>query len=391
VKNAKPGMHADGAGLYLNVGPKGSKGWVLRYMLDGKAREMGLGPLHIIGLAEARERAAQARRLRYDGQDPIEARKAARAAAKAKAAAEKAAAMTFKQAAEGYIQNNRAAWSNAKHSWQWTRSLEQFVYPEIGGLPVAGIDTGHITKILQPLWAAKTETATRIRQRVEAVLDFAVTSGWRPAGPNPARWKGHLANVLPKPSKVARVEHHAALPWKEAPAFVATLGEQQGAAALALRFAILTAARTGEVIGARWDEIDIEDGLWIIPKTRMKARKEHRVPLAPAALAVLAAVKKLGREGAQAVFPGGTSEGTLSNMAMLALLRRMGRDDLTTHGFRSCFRDWVAEATTYQREIAEAALAHIIGGTEGAYQRGDLFEKRRVLMDAWAQYIAPNT
>lgn len=226
VKNAKPGMHADGAGLYLNVGPNGSKGWVLRYMLDKKAHEMGLGPLHTISLTEARERAAQARRLRYDGQDPIEARRSARGAAKAQTAAEKAAAFTFKQAAEEFIRYKQAEWSNAKHSWQWSRSLEQFVYPELGALPVGQIDTAVITRVLRPLWSTKTETATWLRQRIEAIFDFAVTSGWRPAGPNPARWKGHLANVLAKPSKVAAVQHHPALPWKEAPAFMTPLAKQ---------------------------------------------------------------------------------------------------------------------------------------------------------------------
>jgi integrase len=388
VKNAtKPGLYGDGGGLYLNVGPTGGKSWIFRFMLRGKAREMGLGPLHTIGLAEARERAMMARRLRLDGTDPLDAKHAE----KARRAAEAAAAVTFKAAAQSYVKAHRAAWRNEKHAWQWTATLEAHVYPVIGELPVAAVDTGHITRILEPIWVNKSETAARVRGRIEAVLDYAKVHGWR-TGENPARWKGHLQNVLPARAKVSRVEHHAALPWGEMGAFMTELDKQEGMPALALRLAILTAARTGEVIGARWPEIDMQAAVWTVPAERMKAEREQRVPLSEAALAVLreAAKARPGGDPDAPVFlggKGGKSAAGLSNMAMLSLLRRMGRSDLTVHGFRSTFRDWAAETTGYQREVVEAALAHTIPDkTEAAYRRGDLFEKRRRLMDEWAAY-----
>jgi integrase len=393
VKNAnKPGLYGDGAGLWLTVGPTGGKSWLLRYMLNGRAREMGLGPLHTIGLAEARERARACRHQLLDGIDPLDAKKKE----KARRAAEIAAAITFKQAAESYIKAHRAAWRNAKHAWQWEQTLEAHVYPVIGEVSVAVIDTGHVTKILEPIWSTKAETAARVRGRIEAVLDYAKVRGWR-TGENPARWKGHLENVLPSRSKVAKVTHFAALPWGEIGTFMAELDKREGTAALALRFAILTAARTGEVIGARWSEIDMRAAVWTVPGERMKAEREHRVPLADAALAALREAGKLRRDDADGpVFPGGkggTLRGPMSNMAMLALLRRMGRGDLTVHGFRSAFRDWAAEATSFDHDTAEAALAHTIESkVEAAYRRGDLFEKRRRLMEAWADFcgrVAP--
>jgi integrase len=385
-----PGLYGDGGGLYLNVGPTGGKSWLFRFMLNGTAREMGLGPLHTIGLAEARERAMAARKLRLDGIDPLEARKAEKARRTAEKAAEAAALVTFKKAAEGYIEANKAAWRNAKHAWQWTATLEAHVYPVIGEVAVSAINTGHVTRILTPIWNTKSETAARIRGRIETVLDYAKVHGWR-AGENPARWKGHLDNVLPARAKVAKVEHHAALPWSEVGAFMAELEKQEGVGAQAFRFAILTAARTGEVIGARWSEIDMNTAVWSIPASRMKGAREHRVPLSDAALAVLREAAKLRQSDADgSVFPGGSGgkgAAGLSNMAMLAVLRRMRREDLTVHGFRSSFRDWAAETTSYQREVLEAALAHTIDSkVEAAYRRGDLFEKRRRLMHDWGAY-----
>jgi integrase len=378
---AKPGLYGDGGGLWLNVGPNGNKSWLYRFMLDGRAREMGLGPLHTIGLAEARERARAARRLCLDGIDPIDRKHAERDARRLAAAS----AVSFKDCAAKYIAANRAGWRNAKHAWQWTATLEAHAFPVIGALPVSAIDTGHVTRILEPIWTAKPETASRVRGRIEAVLDYAATHRWR-TGENPARWRGHLENVLPKRSKVRAVEHHAALPWREIGAFMATLAGQEGIAAMALRFAILSAARTGEVIGARWSEIDMQHAVWIIPAERMKAAREHRVPLSEPAMAVLREAGKL-RSG-DFVFQGAKAGAGLSNMAMLVLLRRMGRGDLTTHGFRSTFRDWAAE-TAKPADIAEAALAHVVGDkTVAAYQRGDLLDRRRRLMAQWAEFCA---
>jgi integrase len=383
----KPGIYGDGGGLYLNVGPTGGKSWLFRFMLNGTAREMGLGPLHTIGLAEARERALAARKLRLDGVDPLEARKAE----KARKVAELAAMVSFRKAAEGYIKAHRAAWRNAHHAWQWAATLESHAYPVIGDLAVGAVDTGHVTKILEPIWNTKTETATRVRGRIEMILDYAKTHGWR-TGENPARWKGHLQNVLPAPTKVAKVEHHAALPWAEIGAFMVELQKEDGVAAQAFRFTILTAARTGEVIGARWSEIDMKAAVWTVPAARMKAGQEHRVPLSEAALAVLEEAAKL-RPASRVdgpVFPGGKGgkgSAGLSNMAMLVLLRRMSRDDLTVHGFRSSFRDWASEATRHEHAVVEKALAHTIESkVEAAYRRGDLLEKRRPLMNDWAAF-----
>ena len=334
---AKPGIYGDGAGLWLNVGPTGGKSWLFRFMLDGRAREMGLGALHTIGLAEARERATSARRLLLDGIDPLDARNAARTRRRLEAAA----AVTFKDCAAKYVAANRAGWRNAKHAAQWESTLVLYAYPTIGALPVSAIDTGHVTKVLEPIWAEKPETASRVRGRIEAVLDYAKVHGWR-AGENPARWKGHIENVLPKRSKVRAVVHHAALPWREIGSFMTTLAGQEGVAALALRFAILTAARTGEVIGARWSEIDTQHALWTVPAARMKAAREHRVPLSDTALAVLREAATLRDGDAEYVFPGGKPGQPLSNMAMLVLLKRIGRNDVTPHGMRSAFRDWAS-------------------------------------------------
>jgi integrase len=394
VKNeSKPGLYGDGAGLYLNVGPTGGKSWLFRFMLNGTAREMGLGPVHTIGLAEARERAAAARKLRLDGIDPLEARKAEKARKAAEAAAEAAALVTFKKAAEDYIRDNKAAWRNEKHAWQWGATLAAHVYPVIGDVAVSAVNTGHVTKILTPIWTTKAETAARVRGRIETVLDYAKVHGWR-AGENPARWKGHLDNALPARGKVSKVEHYAALPWSEIGAFMVELEMEEGVAALALRFTILTAARTGEVIGARWSEIDLKAAAWTVPGDRMKGGQEHRVPLSDDALAALQQAAKLRKDEATdgPVFPGGKGgkgSAGLSNMAMLAVLRRMGREDLTVHGFRSSFRDWASETTRHEHTVVEKALAHTIESkVEAAYRRGDLLEKRRPLMNDWAAFCA---
>jgi integrase len=385
----KPGMYADGGGLYLRVTPEGAKNWVLRYMLDRRPHWMGLGPLALYGLQEARARALDARRKRHDGIDPIEARRADRARQRLDAAK----AITFKECAEAYIASHRAGWRNEKHKYQWSQTLAQFVYPEIGSLPVQAIDTALVLKALEPIWTTKPETASRVRQRIENILDSAKARGYR-EGENPARWRGHLDKVLPARSRVREVEHLAALPYEELPAFLVNLRTREAVAARALEFLILTAARTGEVIGARWNEIDVADKTWTVPADRMKARREHRVPLSARALAILQEMQAVrqGDDDKAYVFPGPRRGKPLSNMAFLMLLRRMALKDLTVHGFRATFKTWASECTSFQNEIAEAALAHIIGDkVEQAYRRGDMFEKRRRLMQQWAAFCATAT
>jgi integrase len=381
----RPGMYADGDGLYLRIGKAGTKSWVYRFMVTGRAREMGLGSASRFTLAEARQRVVPYRQQTADGIDPVDARQAERTQGRLTAAR----AITFRQAAERYIAAHRAGWANAKHAAQWTATLETYAFPTLGDLPVGAVETGDVTKALEPIWSTKPETAGRVRGRMEAILDYAKMHGWRSTAENPARWKGHLDHVLPARSKVRTVKHHAALPWGEIGSFMQALRQQPGIGAKALEFAILTAARTGEVVDARWDEIDMKAGVWIVPPERMKAGREHRVPLSPPAMILLAEMAKvrLSTDPAAAVFPGAKAGRGLSNMALLAPLRRMNRGDLTAHGFRSTFRDWIGEATNVPREVAEMALAHAVGDkTEQAYQRGDLFQKRRRLMDDWAVF-----
>jgi integrase len=333
-----------------------------------------------VSLAEAREKAETLRKQKAAGKDPLELREAEKQTAKLEAARR----MTFKQCAESYIETHKATWKNAKHAYQWPQSLGAFVYPVFGDLPVQAIDTALVIQALKPIWREKTETAIRTRGRIERILDWAKASGFR-TGENPARWRGHLDQLLPQPSKIAKVEHHAALPYAEIGEFMRLLRDQGGTAARALEFTILTAARTGEVIGARWDEIDFAAKVWNVPADRMKAGKLHRVPLSAAALDLLKGLQ--GASESPYVFPGGRRGKPLSNMAMLVLLRRMGRGDLTAHGFRSTFRDWAGELTSFPREVIEAALAHALESkVEAAYARGDLIEKRRKLMEAWAAY-----
>ena len=379
---SKPGLLSDGKGLCLRIGDGGAKSWVLRYMLYSRAREMGLGSYHDISLAEARDRARNFRRMVKEGIDPIDNRRAGRAAQRA----ERAKVMTFRECAESFIAAHQAAWRNAKHAAQWPSTLDAYVHPYFGTLPVHAVDTSLVMGALEPIWLAKPETAGRVRGRIESILDWATARGYR-AGENPARWRGHLENLLPSKSKIRRVEHHAALPYAELGAFMAQLRQQAGVAARALEFTILTASRTGEAIGASWDEISMAERLWIVPPRRMKASQEHRVPLSPHTIAILEEMRTV--RVADFVFPGGRPSQPISNMAMTMTLRRMGRGALTVHGFRSSFRDWAAERTNFPPEVAEMALAHAVSErVEAAYRRGDLFEKRRQLMVAWAGFCS---
>lgn len=378
-RTREPGLYADGGGLYLQVTHADARSWIFRFMLNGRARSMGLGSLHTLTLAEARNKATECRKLCLDGIDPIEARQRVRSAAQLDAAK----AMTFDACAEAYIEAHKKGWRNEKHVDQWRNTLATYASPVFGALPVQAVDTGLVMRVIEPIWGHKTETATRVRGRIESVLDWAATRGYR-QGENPARWRGHLQNLLPKRSKVQRVEHHAVLPFVQISEFIASLRQQNGTSPLALEFTILTAARTGEVIGATWDEIDLAERAWTVPAERMKGGREHRVPLCAQALRILERFRALDDKY---VFPGGKRGRPLSNMAMLELLKRMGRPDLTVHGFRSTFRDWAAETTHFPNEMVEMALAHIIENkVEAAYRRGDLFQKRRELMDAWAGF-----
>lgn len=374
------GLFADGGGLYLQVTPTGSKTWIYRFQLAGRRRDMGLGSTADLTLAEARERAAAARRLASEGIDPIERRKAD----KAVAALTDAKVMTFKACAEAYIRSMHEGWRNAKHASQWSSTLETYAYPEIGDLAVGTIDTAFVCKVLEPIWKTKTETASRVRGRIESILDYAKVRGYR-SGENPARWKGHLDNILPAKGALAKPRHHASLPYGDMGLFWPRLQVQDGMGARALEFVILTATRSAETFGARWSEIDLEAKIWTIPSVRMKAGTEHRVPLTDPALGLLRKVSAIRMN--DYIFPGQGIERSLSNMAMLATLRRM-RVDVTPHGFRSTFRTWGAEQTSFPAEVLEAALAHTRGDkVTAAYQRGDLFAKRRELMAAWAKFI----
>lgn len=384
VKNAKPGRHADGGGLQLLVKESGSKSWVYRFMLKGRSRDVGLGPAGPggISLAEARDKATALRLKVKAGIDPVVERQNAEAEVRAAAQAARVAGKTFKDVAEIYLAANKDSWRNAKHRQQWENTLATYVYPVIGDMPVAEVNTSHVLAILEPIWKEKAETASRLRGRIETVLDSANARGYR-QGENPARWRGHLAQILPARTKLSR-GHHKALPYDDIPAFVKELQLRKAVAALALEYCILTAARTSEVVGAKWGEVDMDKAVWTVPAERMKAGKEHRVPLSPRAVEILESVKLLGGEY---LFPR-SGGGNLSSMAMAMLLRRMNTA-VTVHGFRSGFRDWAAECTSYPHEVAEMALAHTIGSAvERAYRRGDLFDKRRRLMNDWATYCA---
>jgi len=377
----EPGYYADGGGLYLRIAPGGTKGWIFRFTRARKTRDAGLGSYPTISLVKAREQAEQCRRLLASGIDPIEARKAERAAANG--AAEKA--RTFEQCAKAYIASHEAGWRNDKHRYQWRATLEHYVYPIFGGLPVGEVKTEHVLKALNPIWRVKPETATRVRGRIEVILNWAKVHGLR-EGENPAQWRGHLDQLLPATSKVRRVEHHAALPYNEVPAFMAQLRKEKGITARALEFMVLTATRTMETLGARWDEIDLKARMWTIPAHRMKGGRAHRVPLSARAITIIKEMAKIRQS--EFMFPGGKPGRPLSQMACLMLLRRMDYGHVTGHGFRSSFRDWAAEKTSFSREAAEMALAHAIpDAVEAAYRRGDLFDQRRKLMTKWANNI----
>lgn len=397
AKCTDPGYLLDGGNLYLQITPrakpaaKGSKAppaalvtksWTFRYRdrTTGKLRELGLGPYPDVTLEEARLKAAYQRVLLREGKDPIAERKAQRTAAKAAAAR----TITFDQACAAFISSRKAEWKSAKHADQWVNTLATYASPFIGSVPVADIDLPMVRRVLDPIWTEKYPTAKRVRGRLETVLNWATVSGYR-EGENPARFRGFLDHLLPNPTKIE--EHHPAMPYAKVPAFIASLKDQEGVAARALEFTILTAARTGEVIGARWEEFDLEGRIWTIPAARMKAGKEHIVPLSRRALAIIKGLLKT-KEGLF-VFPGGKAKAPLSNMAMLATLRRMNLSGVTVHGFRSSFRDWAGEATEHPREVIEHALAHQLKDkAEAAYHRSTLPEKRRKLMEDWASYCA---
>jgi len=371
-KITKPGRYADGGGLYLVISRSGAKSWGFRYMRGGNAHELGLGPTHAFSLAEARERARKLRQQLADGIDPL--------AAKREARREAAPKMTFGQVADLYITAHEAGWRSPVHAKQWRQSLRDHVLPMLGEIAVDAITTGGVLRVLEPIWRVKPETASRARQRIEAILDYAKARGWRD-GDNPARWKGHLEKLLPKPSAVRKVEHHAAMRWQDVPGFMAGLAGRDGIAAKALAFLISTAGRSGEVRGARWVEIDLGDGVWTVPGARMKGAKEHRVPLSDAALAILRSVPR--GEGAALVFPGTAKGKPISDVALSKLLP----GGATVHGMRSAFRTWAGESTHHAREVVEMALAHKLGdAVEQAYARGDLFRRRARLMADWASF-----
>jgi integrase len=374
-----PGRYSDGGNLYLSISDNGGRRWVFMYRFAGKQREMGLGSASRAGtsLARARDLAAEARIALAAGLDPLEVRKAARQAERI--------LPTFGECADGFIETHRSSWRNDKHIAQWTMTLTTYC-AQIRAVPIDKIDTEALLKVLQPIWERLPETAKRLRGRIEKVLDAAAVRGFR-TGENPARWRGHLQNLLAKPKTLSR-GHHAALSYDQLPDFMAQLRARHSLAARALEFAILTACRSGEVRSVRWDEIDLAKAVWIIPAGRMKASKEHRVPLSDRAVAILAALQEM--RTSDFVFPGTARGKPLSGMAMAMQLRRMKAADITVHGFRSTFRDWASETTSFPHEVCEQALAHAIGNkTEAAYRRGDLFEKRRKLMEAWAAYCEP--
>jgi integrase len=378
----RKGVFCDGGGLYLHSDPPAQCSWLFRYRVDGKTRWMGLGAYPAISLGKARELALNARTLKTLGSDPIQQRDADRVAARLA----DMKAVTFKECAESFIKSHRSGWRNAIHASQWENTLRAYAYPHIGSLPVQAIDTSLVLKVLEPIWTEKPETASRLRGRIENIIGWAKVRGYRD-GENPARWKGHLDHLLPAKSKVRRVRHHAAMPYADVPTFMGLLRSQDGIATRAFEFLVLSAARTGEVIGLRWREIDLKNKVWIVPGDRMKAGKEHRVPLSPRAVAILQAIKPDGVEPAAFVFPGSRQQKPQSNMVFLMLLRRMKLGHLTAHGFRATFKTWATERTNFPREVVEAALAHVAGDKlEAAYQRGDIFDKRLRLMTAWAEY-----
>ncbi len=395
-KKIAPGLYGDGGGLTLQITKAGVKSWLYRYMIKGKAYGMGLGPAHTVTLADARQKAAEARKLVIEGVNPLEAKRQRQLDSEMV----KARLMTFDQCASVYIEAHRASWKNAKHADQWTNTITTYVSPLIGSMPVELIDTALVVKVLaqldengQQFWQVKNETATRVRGRIESILGWATTSGFR-FGDNPARWKGHLENLLATISKASRLKNHPSLEWTRVGAFFNALRQRDGVAARAAEFAILTASRSGEVRGASWSEIDLSAKVWTIPAVRMKAKREHQVPLSDAAIALIKQLPRL--DGKYLVFPGSKGQ-TLSDMSLTAVIRRMNGETpmwtdkdgntITMHGFRSTFRMWAAESTNYPREVAEHALAHQLpDAVERAYQRGTQFTKRAAMMNEWAKF-----
>ena len=380
IANAPDGMHSDGYGLYLKVKEsKGTKAWIYRYQLNNIRREMGIGSFELNTLNEARNKTLELRKQVKDGVDPIEDRKLKQALK----AEEIEKSILFKEAANRYISQHESGWSNTKHSQQWPNTMRDYVFPIIGSTPVAALTLKDILRVLTPIWGTKTETAARIRARIEKVIDWCIALEYK-AGDNPARW-ALVATQLPSPKKIKKVKHHTALSYHELNEFILKLRDEKCIAAYSLEFLIQTASRTGEVINATWDEFDIEGKTWTIPGVRMKARKEHRVPLNERALEILTTMKAMDA-GNRYIFPGGKKDRPQTNMSMAGLLKRIGVK-VTVHGFRSCFKDWAAEQTSYPNTVSEMALAHAVGGVEGAYRRGDLLAKRAQLMGEWNIYI----
>lgn len=375
---AEPGHHADGGNLYLRVAASGAARWTFMWTRNGRQREAGLGSRDLVSLAQARELAGHMRESLSRGIDPLDARAAERRA--------NAARVTFGESADALLASKESGWRNEKHKAQWRMTLEHYA-ASLRRIAVADVSTQDILRALQPIWRTKPETASRLRGRIEAVIDSARVAGHiDDRAPNPARWGGHLEMLLPKPAKLSR-GHFAAMPYREIPAFLVRLRQAEGLSACALELTVLTAARSGEVLGATWAEVNFEAKVWTIPAGRMKAAREHRIPLSNAALQVLAGLAEV--RISEFVFPGQRREKPLSNMALDMALRRLKAGDVTVHGFRSAFRDWAGEETDYPRELAEAALSHVIGDkAEQAYRRGDALAKRRRLMEDWAAFCA---
>lgn len=383
AKTTKPGRYGDGGGLYFLVGAHGGRSWVFRFKIGKRERAMGLGPYPEVSLADARAKAAECRRLRIDSIDPLDLKNAEK---EQRLLAERGQT-TFKECAESYIALHEVTWKNSKHRQQWRNTLATYAYPVLGQQAVAKIDAAAVLSVLEPVWIVKPETASRLRGRIEAILDWAKVKKMR-EGDNPAAWKANLAHALPAKSKIKKVRHHAAMDYRAVPDFFQELVPGSTPTELALKFLVLTAARTGEVIGARWTEIGAGFEAWTVPPDRMKAGREHRVPLSEPARALLVQARQIAGNS-PFLFPGRFQDQPLSNMAMLELLRRWGKS-VTAHGFRSSFRDWAAEETNYPHDVVEMALAHVIENkVEAAYRRGDLFAKRRELMAAWARFICP--
>ena len=380
AREVDPGYYADGGGLHLQITLSGSRSWIFRYQLAKRSREMGLGALSSISLAEARAEAARCRKLLSEGVDPIEARRAERE----RAAQASPDVLVFSQAAADYITRYKGSWKNKKHGQQWENTLGTYAYPILGKVDVRDVDTSMVVRVLQPIWLKKPETANRVRGRIEAILDAAKALGKR-SGENPARWRGHLDKILPKRDRARKVKHHPALPYTEIPGFMADLAARPAPAARVLHLLILTCVRTSEALLARPEEFDLERRVWTVPADRMKMEKELRVPLSSAAVRIVREAMKTAAHGY--LFPGQRKGKPLSNMAMLNMLERMGYRDITVHGFRSTFRDWVAESTEYPDSLAEMALAHAVESkVEGAYRRGDMLERRRAMMEEWGRY-----